>query len=135
MERLVLDAGPLIALVSRQDRYHELAQSGFTQIPKAFGEIITPLPIVFEVYKFVSRRESIQAAQFLLTTLQTNTVIQTISPTDFQEIYELSIRSPQWRGSLEDASVLVVAKQMQAKVWTIDYRDLGFFEDIGFWHP
>lgn len=59
MKKLVLDAGPLIALVSQQDNYHNEAIRGFTQIPRIFGEMLTPLPILFEVYKFVCRRVNI----------------------------------------------------------------------------
>lgn len=32
MKRLVLDAGPLIALVSERDNYHTEAKLGFSQI-------------------------------------------------------------------------------------------------------
>ena len=45
MKRLVLDAGPLIALVSEKDNYHSQAELGFSQISLVFGEVLTPLPI------------------------------------------------------------------------------------------
>ncbi|WP_308253980.1 hypothetical protein [Geminocystis sp. GBBB08] len=65
MKRLVLDAGPLIALLSQKDNYHDEAKRGFSQISVAFGEVLTPLPILFEVYKFVSRNESVKIALFV----------------------------------------------------------------------
>jgi predicted nucleic acid-binding protein len=135
MERLVLDAGPLIALVSQQDKYHEQAKAGFQRIPMDFGEVITPLPILFEVYKFVSRHESVQAARLLLTLLQEETVIQTIDQADFMEIFEWVTQSVHWQGTLEDASVLVVARQCKGQIWTIDYKDLAYFESVEFWNP
>ncbi len=135
MRRLVLDAGPLIALVSQKDRYHEIAKLGFSRLSHEFGEVITPLPIVFEVYKFVSRHESLQAAQYLLKILQQETVISIINQDDFLTIFELVTQSPHWSGSLEDASVLVVAHYFESLVWTIDYKDLGFFKNINFWTP
>jgi len=135
MRRLVLDAGPLIALVSRKDDYHELAKEGFARLPMEFGEVLTPLSIVFEVYKFVSFNESLQMAQKLLITLQEETVIETLSQDDFSEIFGMVTQYPNWSGTLEDASVLVVAQRTQSFVWTIDYKDLGFFKHINFWTP
>ena len=135
MKRLVLDAGPLIALVSQEDRYHEIAKLGFSRLPIEFGEVITPLPIVFEVYKFVSRCQSSQTAQYLLKILQQETVISMINQDDFLTMFELVTRSPNWSGTLEDASVLVVAHHFESLVWTIDYKDLGFFKNINFWTP
>ncbi len=88
MKRLVLDAGPLIALLSKKDQYHDNAQQGFTQIPVTFGEVLTPLPILFEVYKFVSRKESAQVAQTLLSIIQEETRVVTISESDFVNISE-----------------------------------------------
>ncbi|NJN76011.1 MAG: type II toxin-antitoxin system VapC family toxin [Synechococcaceae cyanobacterium RL_1_2] len=135
MKRLVLDAGPLIALVSQNDQYHQEALQGFQQLPELFGEVITPLPILFEVYKFVSRHESNQQAQFLLKVIQSETVVETISHDDFLDIASLVTQSPNWSGTMEDASVLVIAQRLQSPVWTIDYKDLSFFKNINFWTP
>ncbi|MEB3174652.1 MAG: PIN domain-containing protein [Cyanobacteriota bacterium] len=135
MKRLVLDAGPLISLVSRQDHYHEAAKLGFSRLPQEFGEVITPLPIVFEVYKFVSRRESNQIAQYLLEILQQETIISIVDQELFLTILDLVHRSPEWSGTLQDASVLAIAHRFKSLVWTIDYKDLGFFKNISFWTP
>ncbi|AFZ53964.1 type II toxin-antitoxin system VapC family toxin [Cyanobacterium aponinum] len=135
MKRLVLDAGPLIALVSERDNYHSEAKLGFSQISLLFGEVLTPLPILFEVYKFVSRNESPKIAQKLLSVIQKETVIVTISESDFVSISDLVLNFSHWGGTLEDASVIVIAKKYQGKIWTIDYKDLGFFGDIEFWNP
>ncbi|MEH2282965.1 MAG: hypothetical protein V7K90_16820 [Nostoc sp.] len=66
MKRLVLDAGPLIALVSVQDDYHQECKAGFSKLPALFGEVLTPLPVLFEVYKFVLREQSSRAAMTAL---------------------------------------------------------------------
>lgn len=135
MKRLVLDAGPLIALVSEKDNYHSQAKLGFSHISLVFGEVLTPLPILFEVYKFVSRNESPNMAQKLLEMIQEETLIVTISELDFVTISDLVLNFSHWRGTLEDASVIVIAKKYQGQIWTIDYKDLGFFGDIEFWNP
>jgi predicted nucleic acid-binding protein len=135
MKSLVLDAGPVIALFSRRDDYHELAKDGFARLPREFGEVLIPLSIVFEVYKFVAFNESFGIAQEMLATLQAETVIEILSQDDFLQIFGLATQYPDWTGTLEDGSVLVVAKRTQSFVWTIDYKDLGFFKNIDFWTP
>lgn len=135
MRRLVLDAGPLIALVSQKDDYHNLATAGFARLTAEFGEVLTPLPIVFEVYKFVGFNQSFAVAQRLLTILREETVIEILSENDFSEIFELITRYPEWTATLEDASVLVIAQRAQSLVWTIDYQDLASFKNINFWTP
>jgi predicted nucleic acid-binding protein len=135
MKRLVLDAGPLIALVSRKDNYHSQAKLGFSQISLLFGEVLTPLPILFEVYKFVYRNESPNMAQKLLEIIQEETLIVTISESDFVTISDLILNFSHWQGILEDASVIVISKKYQGQIWTIDYKDLGFFGDLEFWNP
>ena len=135
MKRLVLDAGPVIALFSRKDDYHELAKEGFARLPRDFGEVILPLSIVFEAYKFVAFNESFKMAQEMLSTIEAETVIEILSQDDFLEIFSLATQYPEWTGTLEDASVLVIAQRTQSSIWTIDYQDLGFFKNVNFWTP
>ena len=89
MKRLVLDSGPLIGLLSKKDQYHQEAKRGFSQIPDTFGEVLTPLPILFEVYKFVSRYQSLNSARILLNLIQTETVIIPLANSDFLTISDL----------------------------------------------
>lgn len=135
MRRLVLDAGPLIALASSKDHYHQQSVIGFHQLGQVFGEVLTPLPIVFEVYKFVSREASKRAAQQLLNTLYQETVIVPVNEAVFTEIYDFVSQLANWKGSLEDASVILLSQKYDAEIWTIDYRDLGYFQNLSFWSP
>ncbi len=135
MQRLVLDSDPLIGLLSKKDQYHQEAKQGFRQIPATFGEVLTPLPILFEVYKFVSRYQSPDSSRTLLGVIQTETVIISLANEDFAAISDLVLNTPKWQGSLEDASVIFTAQQYQAQIWTIDYQDFGFFSNLEFWNP
>ncbi|MBA2451076.1 MAG: hypothetical protein H0V51_23945 [Chloroflexi bacterium] len=51
--RVVLDAGPLIALLHSMDSDHEVAVAGFERLARERARLVTPLPIVFEVYKWL----------------------------------------------------------------------------------
>jgi len=135
MKRLVLDAGPLIALVSVQDDYHQECKAGFSKLPALFGEVLTPLPVLFEVYKFVLREQSSRAAMTALAVISENTVTVPLSMEMFQEIYSMVRQIPDWHGSLEDASVVTVAQLYDASVWTLDYRDLSWFKSLELWSP
>ena len=59
MKRLVLDSGLLIGLLSKKDKYHQEAKQGFSQIPDAFGEVLTPLPCL--LYTSPSPRDKRQS--------------------------------------------------------------------------
>ena len=135
MRRLVLDAGPLIALFSAKDDYHEFCKAGFAQLPTVFGEVLTPLPILFEVYKFVAREQSSHVAQKALSVICDDTLIVPLELKAFQNIYSMVCQMPKWKGSLEDASVVVTAQHYNASVWTLDYRDLRWFKNLHLWTP
>jgi hypothetical protein len=71
----------------------------------------------------------------LLTLLQEETVIQAIAQTGFMEIFELVTQSVLWQGTIEAASVLVIAQQFRGQVWMIDDKDLAYFENVEVWNP
>ena len=135
MRRVVLDAGPLIALFSAKDDHHEICKAGFAQMPAVFGEVLTPLPVLFEVYKFVAREQAPGVAQKALASIYDDTVVVPSGMETFQNIYNLVCQMPEWKGSLEDASVVVTAEEYNASVWTLDYRDLGWFKNLHLWTP
>ncbi len=135
MRRLVLDAGPLIALFSAKDDYHEVCKAGFAQLPTVFGEVLTPLPILFEVYKFVAREQSSYVAQKALSVICDDTLVVPLELKAFQKIYSMVCQMPKWKGSLEDAAVVVTAQHYNTSVWTLDYRDLHWFKNLHLWTP
>lgn len=124
MKRLVLDTGPLIALFSAKDDRHQECKAGFAKLPALFGEVLTPLPILFEVYKFVTREQSSRIAQKALAVIVEDTLVVPLGMEAFWNVYNLVQQMPAWKGSLEDASVVVTAKQYNASVWTLDTTKL-----------
>jgi predicted nucleic acid-binding protein len=47
----------------------------------------------------------------------------------------LALHSGNWQGSLEDTLVVILAQKYDAEIWTLDYRDLGYFRQLRFWTP
>ncbi len=84
---------------------------------------------------FESRLGNEEKAKHLLKILQQETVILPIDNLLFLEIYDLGLHLVSWQGSLEDASVVILAQKYDADVWTLDYRDLGYFKQLRFWTP
>ncbi len=70
MKQIVIDAGPLIALFYAKDTYHTQCVTGFTQLHQSRTILLTPLPIIFEVYKWLLQRTTPQVAQNTLKTME-----------------------------------------------------------------
>lgn len=135
MRRLVLDAGPLIALFSAKDHHHQACKAGFGKLPALFGEVLTPLPILFEVYKFVVHEQSASVAQNSLSVIVEDTLVVPLGLEAFENLYSMVRQMPDWKGTLEDASVVLIAQKYRASVWTLDYRDLSRFKVLELWTP
>ncbi|MBI3998511.1 MAG: type II toxin-antitoxin system VapC family toxin [Armatimonadetes bacterium] len=133
--RLVLDAGPLVALLHRGDRDHVNARSGFQQLVGAGTRLMTPLPIVFEVYKWVVYEAGPASAQEGLHHMRRSLDITYPDQEDFKAASLLSVAIPRWTGTLEDAVVVVTALRLRTPVWTLNYRDLAAFPRLRFWTP
>jgi predicted nucleic acid-binding protein len=133
--KLVLDAGPLISLFRSKDGQHQLCAQTFQQFAKAQTRLLTPAPIVFEVYKRLlyddSRKIAITALRAMLDSLE----IMLLGDLDFLEIEQIVNRIEGWNGSLEDATLALVATQRGAPTWTFNYRDLAAFPNLEFWTP
>jgi len=54
---------------------------------------------------------------------------------DFHELYTMVRALPNWQGTLEDATVILLAQRYHCPVWTLNYRDFGIFKSLEFWNP
>ncbi len=132
---IVLDAGPLIALLHERDAEHSTAVNGFRQLLQARTRLIAPLPIVFEVYKWLLYEAHPAAAQLGLEQMRQSLVIVYPAETDFEEVTDVLAGLPAWKGTLEDALVALLALRLDVPVWTMNYRDLSAFPNLHFWTP
>jgi predicted nucleic acid-binding protein len=132
---LVLDAGPLIALFHALDPDHAMAVAGFGELQRAGTDLLAPLPVVFEVYKWLAYRTRPALARAGLERMQETIEFVYPKEDDLNEVVSVLDSMPTWPGSLEDALVAVTALWYDVPVWTLNYRDLGAFRNLHFWTP
>lgn len=135
MKQLVIDAGPLIALFYAKDPQHAECVAGFEQLNASKTLVLTPIPVVFEVYKWLLQRVSLNLAQQTLEVMVTQLYTIPIRKEDLSDLQTLSKSLLGWRGSLEDAAVITIAFRYRCPVWTINYRDFSPFRALQFWVP
>ncbi|MGB3571235.1 MAG: type II toxin-antitoxin system VapC family toxin [Phormidesmis sp.] len=135
MKQIVLDAGPLIGLFYAKDTYHRQCVEGFRQLTQTNTLLLTPLPIVFEVYKWLLQRTRPEVAQQTLLTMNDSLHVLPMDAKAFGQLQAVVAQLPQWRGSLEDATVMLTALQYRCPVWTYNFRDFSLFSALDFWNP
>lgn len=97
--------------------------------------LVAPLPIVFEVYKWLLQRTNVRLARSGLRLMMKRVEILYVSQGDFAEGVNLTLARQDWLSSLEDATLAMPAADLRVLLWTYNYRDLAAFSDIEFWSP
>lgn len=133
--RLVVDAGPLIALLDAREPEHAMATAGVAQLVRARSRIVAPLPIIFEVYKWLVYETHPAIARRGLQRMQETLAIDYPDAARLQQIVEILDSMPMWSGSLEDALVAVTGLWLDVPVWTLNYRDLAAIPNLQIWTP
>lgn len=135
MNHLTIDAGPFIGLFYRKDTYHQQCVEGFAQLAKNKTILLAPIPIVFEVYKWLLMRTTPATAQHALQVMGDSLHLIDINKAELNELKAMLLQLPQWQGSLEDATVILVALRYRCPVWTYNFRDFAAFKSLNFWTP
>ena len=130
--RLILDAGPLIALFQQEDADHQVALDGFGKLREAAAKPFLPVPVAYEVFKWLLYRSGPDLAREALERMLNSLV--TLEG-DFAAACALVRALPGWGGSLEDATVAVLAQELGVPVWTLNYRDFSAFKLLELWNP
>jgi predicted nucleic acid-binding protein len=132
---LTIDAGPFIGLFYAKDTYHQQCVEGFAQLAKNKTILLAPIPIVFEVYKWLLQRTTPDTAQRALQIMEDSLHLIEINKADLTNLKAMLLQLPQWQGSLEDATVVLVALRYRCPVWTYNFRDFAAFKSLNFWTP
>jgi predicted nucleic acid-binding protein len=133
--RIVLDAGPLIGAFNRRDRFHEVSGRGLRHLAAGNSRILVPMPVVFEVFKWLAYNVGAGPARLALSRMRGNFEVIDVHAGTLAELAAMVESMPRWPGSLEDAFLAHVGGRMNAPVWTFNYRDLRAFTHLQFWTP
>jgi predicted nucleic acid-binding protein len=118
-----------------EDRDHAEARSGFEQLTDNRSDLLVPLPILFEVYKWLLYESGPGAARDALRRMRRAFHVLHATEAELEALSVLVENMPDWRGSLEDVLVALTGLRAGAPVWTLNYRDLSAFRTLRFWTP
>jgi hypothetical protein len=112
-----------------------MAVAGFQQLARAGTRLTVPLPIVFEVYKWLLFEVGQAGAREGLTRVRGSVEILYPDASMMERAIDVLASMPTWAGTLEDALVGVTGLWFDLPVWTLNYRDFGAFRNLHFWTP
>jgi predicted nucleic acid-binding protein len=135
LRQIVLDAGPLIGLFYAKDIDHHQCVAGFSQLSQAGTVLLTPVPIIYEVYKWLLHNTTPITAQQTLKGMEASLMLIPIDSIEFRSMCQKIQSLFTWQGTLEDFTVITMALQYQCPVWTLNYRDFASFSTLNFWNP
>lgn len=119
---VVVDTGPLVAIVDRDDAHHQTCVDWFA---RHTGRVIVPAPVIVEVCWLLGRRVNPTAeAAFLAGLRGGDPHIEALVPADYERTAELVQTYADLDLGFVDASVITVAERLHIDtVATINHRD------------
>ena len=125
---ILIDAGPLVALISASDRHHESCRAAFAKIEEFIG---TVWPALTEAMYLL--RGSRTAQRALWEMVERGTVgIVSLTTDDVPRMHELMEKYHDLPMDFADAALVRVAeREMIRRVFTLDRRDFTLYRPIG----
>ena len=117
MKNTLIDAGPLIALFNKNDKYHEIIK----KFIKAYdGILTTSWPVITEVCHMLDFNINVQI-DFLKWIELGGLRIEDIESTELNRIIQLSEKYSDIPMNLADASLVIISERLRIKeIITID---------------
>lgn len=117
MKNTLIDAGPLIALFNKNDKYHEKVKKFIKQYD---GILTTSWPVITEACHMLDFNISAQI-DFLKWVKLGGLKIEDIKSTEIDKIIQLSEKYSDIQMDLSDASLVVISERLRIKeIITID---------------
>lgn len=126
MADVLVDVGPLLAVVNRNDQHHQICSQILLSLEPP---IFTTLPVLTEALYLCYKRVGWVAQERLLQVI-TEGAIQAIhiTPEDFVLVREQMLRYNDLPMDFADASLVVVAQRLRFKrIFTIDRKDFSVY--------
>jgi predicted nucleic acid-binding protein len=127
MKRILVDTGPLVAVFSSRDEYHEACVTALQQMP---APLLSCWPVITEAAWLLRRSQ--QAVQQLLRSMERGFLeLLPLSGNEAEAIAALMKRYEDIRPQLADASLVYLAKREQIDtIFTLDYRDFSIYRGV-----
>lgn len=122
MRAVLVDAGPLLALVDRHDEHHDRADGELFVIEERSLRLVVPWTTLLEAYTLVMRRFGVKRAQTWLAEATAGT--SQVSPTReyYERAGELVGRFRDQDITLFDGLLAVLSEDLGLPVWTFDHH-------------
>ncbi len=126
----IIDAGPLIAFLSRDDRYHSQCAALLRSMNCAF---YTTLPVLTEAMYFLGRNGGLHAQNALWKMLlRGDLLLHHPSPQELLRMAELMEKYSDHPMDFADASLVALAETLSLKrIFTLDYNDFSAYRMRG----
>ncbi|MFD3652613.1 type II toxin-antitoxin system VapC family toxin [Streptomyces sp. NPDC058620] len=124
MSALIIDAGPLYALLDRSDAWHS---ASLRLLETHLGPLLVPALVIAEVAHLVGRRLGTRAELLLAQDFAEGLfTVEPVHPGDWLRIAELTAQYADFPLGLVDASVIACAERLDiAEVATVDRKHFG----------
>jgi uncharacterized protein len=125
MKRVLVDTGPLVAIMSRADHYHETCVEALHDLP---GPLFSCWPVITEA-AWLLRRHAGSARQLLKAISEGFLELLPIQSTEAAEIGKLMEKYRNIRPQLADAAlVYLAARDGFDMIFTLDRRDFSVYQ-------
>ena len=124
MKRVLVDTGPLVAILSRNDEYHEACVQ---QLHEMTGPLLTCWPVITEAAWLL--RGSSPVVQRLLQSLEGNFLeLLPLGGNEAKAIAAIVKRYEDIRPQLADAALVYLAQRERIDtIFTLDHRDFSIY--------
>jgi predicted nucleic acid-binding protein len=124
MRRVLVDTGPIVAILSRRDQYHDVCVAALRDLP---GPLFTCWPVITEA-AWLLRRDS-NAGQQLLNSIDTGFLeLLPLTTADAKPIASILKKYRDVRAQLADAALVHLAGiNGLDTIFTLDQRDFSVY--------
>ena len=124
MKRLLVDTGPLVAIIEPRDEYHKICVETLTRLP---GPMFTCWPVITEAAWLL--RYDTKAVRQLLDSLASGFVeILTLQSTEAASIAQVMEKYKALKPQLADSALVYLAGRDEVgEIFTLDRRDFSIY--------
>jgi predicted nucleic acid-binding protein len=124
MQRILVDTGPLVAILSRDDAYHDSCITALRHMP---SPLLSCWPVITEAAWLL--RRSPLAVQHLLRSINSGFVeLLPLAGSEAENIASLMKRYENIRPQLADAALVYLANREKIDtIFTLDHRDFSIY--------